>query len=143
MVKIRPYLVLPGMLVTGSYWEEEPELIEEKLKQLNDIMNSVMTLDEFHLAINSFTKLVGEERDTKLYAYEHKAGGVSYVQGDNIIINLCNYDGNILIVDYTFFLNKTGKAISFLRSGDLSSYMLKDNCAVSFWSGGRIVYTTD
>ena len=143
MVKIKPYLVLPGMLVTCSGYEKDPELIEEILERLNNVMKEVMTLDEFHLAINSFAKLVGEERDIKLYAYEHQAGGVSYRQGDRIIVNLCNYDGDILIVDYTFFLNKTGKEISFLRSGDLSSYTLQDNCTVSFWSGGRLVYKTD
>jgi hypothetical protein len=143
MVKIKPYLVLPGMLVTCSCYEEEAELIEHTLEQLGNIMKTVMTLDEFHLAINNFAKLVGEENDIKLYAYEHQVGGVSYTQGDNIIINLCNYDDNILIVDYTFFLNKTGKAINFLRSGDLAPYMLPDNCAVSFWSGGRLVYKLD
>lgn len=142
MTKIRPYLILPAILVTCSYYELGDPLTKDTIIMLANTMRDINTFDEFRIAARKISKDVGIDGGNKLYAYDYDECGIVSYQTNKIAISLRNEEKEPYISGYSYFVNKSGRSIDFLRKGTLTPVVLPADEDAGFWYGKNLLFTT-
>lgn len=142
MTKIRPYLILSNVMVTSSCFELRTPFTQATVTVLAEILNAISTLDDFRATVQKIGKEADMSGGGKLFAYDYEECGIVLHQTDNLAISLRNDEQEPFISGYSYFVNKSGRTIDFLRKGSLPPLSLPPDEAAGFWCGRNLLTST-